>query len=136
MPLTNLDNVTDLSTISPEDIDSIGYVYANKFTEDSRNKVKTNQLRNFYSAIVAIRTKFRSEKTVTAQIERDLILLKPKLAYAAGRQPRVRPFYELMKQAIDSTVKIDEAKKPAALQNLISLTEAIVAYHKFLDPKS
>lgn len=136
MPLTNLDNVTDLSTISPEDIDSIGYVYANKFTEDSRNKVKTNQLRNFYSAIVAIRTKFRSEKTVTAQIERDLILLKPKLAYAAGRQPRVKPFYELMKQAIDTTVKIEETKKPLALQNLISITEAIVAYHKFLDPKN
>lgn len=136
MPLRNLDTVSDLSSITPEDIDSIGYEYANKFTEDNRNKVKTNQLRNFYSAIVAIRTKFRSEKTVTPQIQRDLILLKPKLAYAAGRQPKVKPFYELMKKAVDSTVRVEEAHKAAALENLISITEAIVAYHKFLDPKN
>ncbi len=133
MPLQNLDNVRDLSSITPADIDSIGYVYATKFTQD---KVKTTQLRNFYSAVVSIRTKFRAEKRVTAQIERDLILLKPKLAYAAGRQPRVKPFYELMKEAIDTTVNVEESRKPLALQNLFSITEAIVAYHKFLDPKN
>lgn len=136
MPLENLDHVTDLSTISPEDIDKIGYVYASKFTEDDRNKVKTTQLRNFYSAVVSIRTRFRAEKKVTAQIERDLILLKPKLAYAAGRQPRVKPLYELMKKAIDTTIKVEESRKALALQNLISITEAIVSYHKFLDPKN
>ncbi|MBP9123007.1 MAG: type III-A CRISPR-associated protein Csm2 [Ignavibacteriaceae bacterium] len=133
MPLQNLDNVRDLSSITPADIDSIGLVYAQKFTED---KVKTTQLRNFYSAVVSIRTKFRAERKVTPQIERDLILLKPKLAYAAGRQPRVKPFYELMKDAINTTVNVEEARKPLALQNLISITEAIVAYHKFLDPKN
>ncbi|GAB1444051.1 type III-A CRISPR-associated protein Csm2 [Ignavibacteriales bacterium] len=133
MPLQNLDNVRDLSSITPADIDSIGYVYATKFTQD---KVKTTQLRNFYSAVVSIRTKFRAEKKVTAQIERDLILLKPKLAYAAGRQPRVKPFYDLMKEAIDTTVNVEESRKPLALQNLFSITEAIVAYHKFLDPKN
>ena len=42
MPLQNLDNVRDLSSITPADIDSIGLVYAQKFTED---KVKTTQLR-------------------------------------------------------------------------------------------
>jgi CRISPR-associated protein Csm2 len=86
--------------------------------------------------VVSIRTKFRAERKVTPQIERDLILLKPKLAYAAGRQPRVKPFYELMKDAINTTVNVEEARKPLALQNLISITEAIVAYHKFLDPKN
>jgi CRISPR-associated protein Csm2 len=137
MPLTNLDNVQDLSTITPQDIDSIGEVYAKKFTEDEKNKVKTNQLRNFYSAILSIRTKLKNQKTVSAQIERELILLKPKLAYAAGRQTKVKPFYELMKKGIDSTVSItDEKKKVSALENLISITEAIVAYHKFFDPKN
>lgn len=136
MPLRNLDTVSDLSTISPEDIDSIGLEYAGKFVGGKDDGVKTNQLRNFYSAIVAIRTKFKSVKTVTPQIERDLILLKPKLAYAAGRQQKVKPLYDLMKKAIDATIKVPESNKPLALQNLISITEAIVAYHKFLDPKN
>lgn len=136
MPRTNLNDVTDLSMISPEDIDSIGLEYAGKFTGGKDDGVKTNQLRNFYSAIVAIRTKFKSAKAVNAQIERDLIMLKPKLAYAAGRQQKVKPLYDLMKKAIDATIKIQESNKPLALQNLISITEAIVAYHKFLDPKN
>ena len=136
MPLENLDQVNDLSNITPADIDRIGYVYAQKFADDGRNGVKTTQLRNFYSAVVSIRTKFRSERKVTPQIERALILLKPKLAYAAGRQNKVKPFYDLMKKAIDATVSVNETNKALALQNLFSITEAIVGYHKFLDPKN
>jgi CRISPR-associated protein Csm2 len=109
-------------------------VYGRKFISDD---VKTNQLRNFYSSIISIRTNLKSTKEVTAQIERELILLKPKLAYAAGRQPKVKPFYELMKNGIDATIKVTDPKqKKEALENLISITEAIVAYHKFFDKKS
>ncbi len=130
MPLTDLNTVTDLSTITPQDIDSIGEAYGERFVND---KVKTNQLRNFYSSIVSIRTKLRNSGEVTPQIERELILLKPKLAYASGRQSKVKPFYELMKKGIDATISLDPKDKFVALNNLISITEAIVAYHKFYE---
>ncbi len=139
MPRENLNGVTDLSTeITPQDIDSIGNSYAKDFVVGKRekDKVKTNQLRNFYSSIVAIRNKYRIVKEVNSQIERDLILLKPKLAYAAGRQKSIEPFYNLMKIAIDATVSEKVSNKKAAFENLIALTEAIVAYHKFYDPKN
>lgn len=133
MPKTDLKGVNDLSKITPQDIDSIGNSYAKKFSED---KVKTNQLRNFYSSILSIRTKFNNAGEVTPQIERELILLKPKLAYASGRQTKVKPFYELMCDGIDATVNLAANEKAEALRNLISITEAIVAYHKFYDPKN
>lgn len=133
MPLTNLNTVTDLSTITPQDIDSIGENYGRLFVQ---SEVKMAQLRNFYSSIVSIRIKLKSAGTVTGQIERELILLKPKLAYSAGRQLRLKPFYELIKKGIDATSVNDEKKKVEAVDNLISITEAIVAYHRFYDPKS
>lgn len=133
MPLTDLNTVTDLSTITPQDIDSIGETYGRLFVD---NEVKTAQLRNFYSSIVAIRIKLKNAGEVTGQIERELILLKPKLAYASGRQPKLKQFYELMKKGIDATQVNDPKKKVEAVDNLISITEAIVAYHRFYDPKS
>lgn len=130
MPLSDLKSVNDLSTITPQDIDSIGKHYGKKFVEDD---VKPTQLRNIYSTIVSIRTKLNNSGKVTAQIERDLILLKPKLAYAAGRKPNVKSFYELMKLGIDATTSVAEDKKVTALNNLISINEAIVGYHKFFE---
>ncbi len=130
MPLSDLKSVNDLSTLTPQDIDSIGEHYGKKFVEAG---VKTTQLRNIYSTIVSIRTKLNNSGKVTAQIERDLILLKPKLAYAAGRQPNVKSFYELMKLGIDATTSVAGDKKIAALNNLISINEAIVGYHKFFE---
>ena len=133
MPLTDLNTVKDLSTITPQDIDSIGETYGKLFVQSD---VKMAQLRNFYSSIVSIRIKLKNAGMVTDQIERELILLKPKLAYASGRQTKLKPFYELMKKGIDATSVNDQKKKVDAVDNLISITEAIVAYHRFYNPKS
>ena len=59
-----------------------------------------------------------------------MILLKPKLAYAAGRHPRqLKAFQAFMVQAIDGVVKSEN--KGNALTNFFDLLEAVVAYHKF-----
>ncbi|KAB2908132.1 MAG: type III-A CRISPR-associated protein Csm2 [Ignavibacteriales bacterium] len=128
MPLENLNGVKDLSEIKPEDIDSIGKTMGKSLVD---REVKTNQLRNFYSSIISIRTKLRKEKSVTPAIERELVLLKPKLAYATGRNKKVMELYNLMQDGIGATVSENVSDKKAALANLISITEAIVAYHKF-----
>lgn len=99
---------------------------AEQFTCD---KLKTNQIRNFYSAITRMRMEFET-KGLTHEIETQLIMLKPKLAYAAGRQKAVRDnFYPFMTTAIGS---IEAASNKArAIENFFLLVESVVAYHKF-----
>lgn len=105
----------------------------------TRDKLKTNQIRNFYSAITRMRTDFEQEgfdesgekrTQFSTVIEGQLVMLKPKLAYAAGRQTAVRAnFYPFMKTAIDGVVA--SKRDPETLRKFFLLVESVVAYHKF-----
>jgi len=109
---------------------------AKQFTSD---KLKTNQIRNFYSAITRLRTEFEQEplgedgqksKQFGESIETQLVMLKPKLAYAAGRQTAVRAnFYPFMKSAIDGV--LESKRDSETLKKYFALIESVVAYHKF-----
>lgn len=123
MPRTNLNGVRDLGTITAKDIDGIGEAQGKKF----RN-VKTSQLRAFYSAVNRIRVQSQQANDFSP-LERRLILLKPKLAYAAGRHKTLESFQSFMVQAIDGVVNSNAKKQ--ALTNFFDLLEAVVAYHKF-----
>ena len=126
MPRTDLQDVTDIGTVTAEEINSIGDTQGKAFSRD----VRTSQLRTFYSAVNRIRVRFQQEHSFTSPVERSLILLKPKLAYAAGRHPRqLKAFQSFMVQAIDGVVKSNDKEK--ALNNFFDLLEAVVAYHKF-----
>lgn len=124
MPRTNLRGVRDIGTISAADIDGIGNNQGRTFSQN----VKTSQLRTFYSAVNSIRVQSQQERDFS-HIERSLILLKPKLAYAAGRHKTLRGFQSFMVQAIDGVVNSNN--KGDALTNFFDLLEAVVAYHKF-----
>lgn len=125
MSRTDLQGVTDIGTVTAEDINSIGDAQGRAFSRG----VKTSQLRTFYSAVNRIRVQSQQERSFS-HIERSLILLKPKLAYAAGRHPRqLKAFQSFMVQAIDGVVNSN--KKEKALTNFFDLLEAVVAYHKF-----
>ena len=133
MSRTDLQGVTDIGTVTAEDIDSIGDAQGKKFSENrGRDEVRTSQLRTFYSAVNRIRVQSQQAKTFS-HIERSLILLKPKLAYAAGRHKTLKGFRSFMVQAIDGVVNSN--KKEKALTNFFDLLEAVVAYHKFYDGK-
>ena len=63
-------------------------------------------------------------------IQTELILLKPKLAYAAGRQKNVKKnFQKFMTKAINGVA--DAQNKKDAIEKFFALVESIVAYHKF-----
>lgn len=124
-------NIPKLDTISPKQINEIAENAAEKLMQDS---VKTSQIRNVYGAITKIRQDFDAEKRYEA-IEMDLVLLKPKVAYAAGRQKAVRKnFYPLIKEAVEAVEA--SHKKDVAVQNFLRLMESVVAYHRFFDPNN
>lgn len=94
------------------------------------NKIKTNQIRNFFAAVVSIKNKVEAmDEFNYSEIETDLLLLQPKLAYAAGRQTVVRPFKEFMDDVIHAIQESTDKEK--AVKNFFNLIESVVAYHKF-----
>lgn len=121
----------DLNTITAEELDRRGEEWGKKLARE----VKTNQIRNVYGAVQHIRVRASRPQPDTEDINRRLIFLKPKLAYASGRQSALKPLRDLLVQAIDSVVKKDNPNAEKARENFFFLMEAIVAYHKFYGGK-
>ena len=121
----NLDNI---ATMEPDEIVRKADDIAQSITKD---KLKTGQIRNFYSAITRMRTDLANkDEKYMEHLKKDITMLKPKLAYAAGRQTAVRAtFYPVMKSAIDGVIKSNYSEP--AFNNFFMLAESIVAYHKF-----
>lgn len=130
----------DLAELTAQQIDATAN-WANDKKDNTglgfAREVKTSQLRNVFSHITSLRIRFRearrgemSENALPSTIERGLVLLKPKIAYAKGRQPKqLAKFQQFMFTAIDGV--INSKNKVQALENFFALMEAIVAYHKF-----
>lgn len=82
-------------------------------------KLTTNQLRKFFGEV---------KRQQMRKFDRsELILLKPKLAYAVARAEKgskIGDFYNVITDAID---KVQNEKE---FKNFIKIFEAIVAYHK------
>jgi len=121
----------DLSDFKPEEINELAYGEGKKYVQ---GEIKTNQIRNIFSTVEKMRSDFkRNNFQMNEEIRRELVMLRPKLAYAAGRHKVVRPFQELFDEAIKNVLS---SKKPSeALKNFFFLAEAIVAYHKYFGGK-
>jgi len=85
--------------------------------------LKTTQIRKFLDGIRRLDIQFNSGKQF---LEDQVVLLKPKLAYAAGRNSAVRPLMDVLQPAITAG-----SRSYSDFKKLLSLIEAIVAYHKF-----
>ena len=119
----------NLATISPAELIKAAETQAQK-----SKRVKTHQLRNIFGAVSKMRTKYQNsaDGEAFATIEMDLVMLKPKLAYAAGRQKELKAsLYQFMIDAINSILNAPEDKKKNALSNFFALMESLIAYHKF-----
>lgn len=134
--------IKSITKMKASDITAYAEEYAQKFNEDD---LKTNQIRNFYAAVTAMRTDYQAfvNKSATEDgktledIQWDLTMLKPKLAYAAGRQKAVREhFYDFMKSAIENVEEADSnEEKKEVFKNFFALIESVVGYHKFYGDK-
>lgn len=109
-----------LKDLPAEDLVSI----ADKMGSYLKNKgLKTSQIRKFLDGVRKIDSHFDRGKSFNRE---SVILLKPKLAYAAGRQASVKTLMEILDPAIDAGSDSYESFK-----KLVALIEGIVAYHKY-----
>jgi len=81
--------------------------------------LKTSQIRKVYSAVKKIQMEGFNRN--------ELIMLKPKLAYAAARKSEVAVLRDRLTEAIN---EVDNEEK---FKNFVDFFEAILAYHKAFD---
>lgn len=109
--------------------------HAGKFGPYLRNqRLETNQIRKFLDAINRVKAELigdenanqpkKQQQVTFADIEDDIVLLKPKLAYAAARQRAAEPLSKVMSAAIDKVHSIEDFTR------LVQFIESIIAYHK------
>ncbi|WP_254565576.1 type III-A CRISPR-associated protein Csm2 [Oscillatoria sp. HE19RPO] len=88
-----------------------------------QQRLETNQVRKFLDAINRLKSVLAQENNFS-KIDTEVVLLKPKLAYAAARKPAAKPLSEVMSKAID------KVKSKEDFERLVQFIESIIAYHK------
>ncbi|MBH8561135.1 type III-A CRISPR-associated protein Csm2 [Nostoc sp. CENA67] len=88
-----------------------------------QQRLETNQVRKFLDAVNRLKADL-AETGDFAKIETEVVLLKPKLAYAAARQKAAKPLGDVMSAAIDRVHSKED------FERLVQLIESIIAYHK------
>ncbi len=96
-----------------------------KDKEKTISAMSTSQLRKFFGEIKRIQAlDFKN-----TEVRDSILMLKPKLAYAAGRdegKSKLGDFYKKMSIGLDSI----EPNNEKHFRNFVRIFEAIVAYHK------
>ncbi len=89
--------------------------------------LKTTQIRRFLDGVRRIDVQSERGRSFNPDL---VILLKPKLAYATGRNESIKPLMKVLEPAITAGSKsYDDFKR------LVALVEGIMAYHKFYGGK-
>jgi len=102
----------------------------NKFSENIAKDVPTAQIRQVFTKMRAIEAKGGMSKP-NQQI--DFLMLKPKLAYAAGRHGKngITVLKERLTEGIDAVLELDSSEEQQKrFKNFCLLFEAILSYHK------
>ena len=102
-----------------KDAESLGQHLVNK-------RLRTNQIRKFLDAVKRLKVELSQDKEEKfSTIKDEVVLLKPKLAYAAARnQSAVKPLADVISAAIDKVYESPD------FYRLVQLIESIIAYHK------
>ncbi|MFN6569884.1 type III-A CRISPR-associated protein Csm2 [Dendronalium sp. ChiSLP03b] len=87
-------------------------------------KLKTTQIRKFLDTVNRLKAQL-ADKGFTEEIKSEIILLRPKLAYAAARQPgSMDSLQQVLEAAIKKIEYLDDFNR------FVQLIESIIAYHK------
>ena len=123
----NIDSLKKLSDYSIRDL----VTHASEFGPYlKQQRLETNQIRKFLDAINRVKAqlvetnKSDGNQLLPSEVEDEIVLLKPKLAYAAARQKAALPLNDVMSAAIDKTTDFKD------FDRLVQFVESIIAYHK------
>lgn len=90
------------------------------------NRVKMNQIRRFLDGARKVEAELKSREDFE-KIKEQIVLLRPKLAYAAGRHHNdVKHLAEILDTAVRSAAQNQEN-----FMKFLRLMESIIAYHRF-----
>lgn len=95
--------------------------------DKNKKALTTSQLRKFFGELRRIESNFSGQKN-------DIVMLKPILAYAVGRNEnsKIKEFEEEMSVGI-SAIRLGKQDELSDFKNFIKLLEAVVAYHKYFE---
>jgi CRISPR-associated protein Csm2 len=109
--------------------------YADDIAWKLNGKLKNTQLRRFFDSIKEIERKLSKNKDDTKweEVEVDFYLLKPKLAYARGRNLIPEEFYQIVKTSLNKVDSGDNKDKIESFKVFFQFLQSIIAYQKFYE---
>ena len=100
---------------------------AEKLAQAIQKDVSTSQIRNAYGTV----KKLEMAGELTPQTYRQILLLKPKLAYARGRaEGRKRDSYQKLEHDLGEAIDAIDPNDVETFRRFCQFFEAILAYHK------
>jgi CRISPR type III-A-associated protein Csm2 len=119
--------LTSLSALKPEDYAEKGG-WADVVVQNSQG-LKATQLRKIFHYIKDLKREFQKNE---GNFNRGKVaLIMPSLAYAQGRGHIPKDFYELLALCFGQA----KCKTAEDFESAVNFLEAIMAYHKFYNPK-
>jgi CRISPR-associated protein Csm2 len=101
--------------------------YADNLAQEIHKDVSTSQIRNIYGTV----KKLEMQNKFDNKAYRQLLLLKPKLAYARGRaDSKKRACFEKLENALGVAIDAVDVNQPETFKRFCNFFEAILAYHK------
>ncbi|SFM73945.1 type III-A CRISPR-associated protein Csm2 [Thermodesulforhabdus norvegica] len=92
--------------------------------------IKLNQIRRFLDGVRKVEADLSRRDADFSRVRDKIVLLQPKLAYAAGRHSELRKFAEILEAAVRSG-----AEKEENFWKLLRFIEGVIAYHRFYGGK-
>lgn len=92
--------------------------------------VKRSQFRRVFTHIKKIQSNLESKKLektadLPGGILKEILLLKPKMAYTAGRHPNLKDFYDVV------VIFVNKMKTVLEFSRFYDFVEATLAYHRY-----
>lgn len=100
---------------------------ASRGSRNEPNPLTTSQIRKFFGQLKRIQADFDNLKS-------EIPRLRPRLAYAVGRDKTYRGYKTKIKEfydEIDKALRALDTNSEQEFNNLVALVESIVAFHKF-----
>ena len=91
-------------------------------------KLNPTQIRKFLDAVSKIKNKGVPLRDNNSYFHDGCMLLKPKLAYSAGRDPAVKPLMNVLLPCID------RVHTKEGFERFYRFVESIIAYHRYYRP--